>query len=109
MGLRDQLLACTGFEWDRGNLDKIWDRHQVTFWEAEEVFLNQPLVLGLDPGHSAAESRCFCLGRTDAGRRLFIVFTLRRRLIRVISARDMTRKERRIYERHEEEDSEVQK
>ena len=93
----DLLDACTGFDWDAANLEKNWERHRVAFWEAEEVFFNEPLLLGPDPGHSARELRYFALGHTDAGRLLFLAFTIRRHLVRVISARDMTRKETRAY------------
>jgi len=103
MDIQDRLAQCTGFDWDEGNLDKNWEKHRVAFWEAEEVFFNQPLVVAFDPGHSGLEDRYYCLGRADAGRLLFVVFTLRGSLIRVISARDMNRKERRIYTRYEKE------
>lgn len=103
MDIQDRLRQCTGFDWDEGNLDKNWERHRVAFWEAEEAFFNQPTVVAFDPGHSESEDRYYCLGKTDAGRLLYVVFTLRGQLIRVISARDMNKKERRIYRRHEKE------
>ncbi|MBA3071645.1 MAG: BrnT family toxin, partial [Nitrospirae bacterium] len=56
------------------------------------------LIAVQDAQHSQKEPRYFALGCTDAGRHLFIVFTIRENLIRVISARDMNRKERRLYE-----------
>ncbi len=64
------------------------------------MFFNQPLVVADDDVHSVAEERCYALGRTNRGRLLFIVFTLRRRKIRVISVRDMTKKEREVYRLH---------
>lgn len=91
------FLACTGFQWDDGNVDKDWVLHRVEFWEAEEIFFNQPLILRQDPEHSLSEPRYFALGRTDAGRHLFVSFTIRLTLIRVISARDMTRRELQAY------------
>ena len=94
----DPLAGCTGFDWDDGNLEKNWDRHRVPFWEAEEVFFNEPLVVSSDRKHSAAEPRYLALGQADSGRRLFISFTVRKSLIRVISARDMTRRELKAYE-----------
>ena len=103
MDIWDRLGRCTGFDWDEGNLDKNWETHRVAFWEAEEVFLNQPFLVASDPVHSGFEERYYCLGKTDAGRLLFGVFTLRGQLMRIISARDMNKKERRIYRRHEEE------
>jgi hypothetical protein len=94
----DRLAACTGFDWDNSNALKIWEKHDVSPTECEQVFFNLPLVAGEDEKHSQDEARFFVLGRTDAGRRLFVVGTLRGTLIRVISARDMSRKERKIWE-----------
>ena len=105
---RDPLEDCTGFEWDEGNLDKNWERHGVAFWECEEVFLNRPLVVRPDSEHSKTEPRYYALGHTEADRLLFVAFTIRRKLIRPISARDMTAKERRAYAFYSKEDSEVQ-
>ena len=94
----DDLLAlCTGFDWDGGNLEKNWERHRVAFWEAEEIFFNRPLIVETDTAHSSVEQRFRALGQTDAERLLFISFTIRRTLIRIISARDMTRSEVRTY------------
>jgi uncharacterized protein len=73
--------------------------------ECEQVFLNQPLVVEEDPKHSHREQRHFALGKTDQGRELFVVFTIRGDAIRVISARDMNRKEKRIY--NEERNTEI--
>jgi hypothetical protein len=95
----DPLDGCVGFDWDDGNVEKNWERHRVWFWEAEEVFFNEPLVVAVDREHSVSESHHVALGQTDAGRLLFISFTVRRSLIRIISARDMTRKEVRRYEK----------
>lgn len=94
------LTAAEGFQWDAGNARKSADKHGVSQGEAEQAFFNDPLLLLADDGHSEAEPRFHALGRTDGGRRLFIVFTLRdaRRLIRVISARDMNRRERTRYD-----------
>ena len=88
-----------GFDWDEGNARKN-EKHGVSQSEAEEVFFNQPLLLLEDPRHGGQESRYHALGKTHEGRRLHISFTLRETgtLIRVISARDMHRKERSIYE-----------
>ncbi|MGD0129710.1 MAG: BrnT family toxin [Terriglobia bacterium] len=89
---------CVGFEWDEGNTEKNWEKHAVADFECEEVFFNQPIVVRHDPKHSRREARNYALGRTDQDRLLFVAFTVRRSLIRVISARGVTRKERRIYE-----------
>ncbi len=94
-GLPD-LSQLEGFDWDRGNTQKNWDRHQVTFFECEEVFFGGPVVVP-NPKHSAAEVRYYALGQTASRRRLTIAFTMRGNKIRVISARDMSRRERRFY------------
>ncbi|HNX36495.1 MAG TPA: BrnT family toxin [Kiritimatiellia bacterium] len=65
--------------------------------EAEQVFFNSPLLAQADEEHSVQERRFFVLGQTDEGRELFVAFTMRVKRIRVISARDMSRQERRIY------------
>jgi hypothetical protein len=98
-GFPDDLADCTGFQWDAGNVDKNWKRHQVTRGECEQVFFQRPLRIARDPAHSRAEARYAALGQTAAGRRLTLIFTIRDTLIRVISARDMSRRERRLYER----------
>lgn len=100
-----QLSACIGFEWDEGNSEKNWLKHKVARSECEQIFFNRPLVVADDEKHSQDEVRYYALGQTDRGRRLFLVFTIRGSLIRVISARDMNQAEKRIYD--EKEDSEV--
>ena len=94
------LSGITGFDWDAGNARKSTDKHGVSMAEAEQVFFNMPLLVLADAEHSRQELRLHALGRTDGGRRLHITLTLRGHghLIRVISARDMHRKERLIYE-----------
>ena len=94
----DVVVGWTGFEWDQGNLLKNWEKHGVSPGECEQVFFNAPLIAGHDKQHSEQETRFFALGHTDAGRRLFVVFTIRHGRIRVISARSMNRKERKVYE-----------
>ena len=86
---------CEGFEWDGGNSNKNWHLHSFTDGECEDVFFNLPLIIVSDKKHSKSETRFFALGRTDANRWLFIVFAVRNKLIRVISARDMTKREKR--------------
>lgn len=98
MAFYSLLLKCEGFDWDKGNILKNWERHEVEALECEQVFFNQPLFIAEDEGHSVAESRFYGLGQTDQGRLLFVVFTIRNNLIRVISARDMNRKERKVYQ-----------
>jgi len=98
MDLLDRLARCTGFQWDEGNLLKNWERHEVSAAECEQIFFNRPLIASPDERHSSAEPRLYALGHTDAGRYLFVVLTIRGRLIRIISARDMNRRERKAYE-----------
>jgi uncharacterized protein len=93
----DSLRECVGFDWDDGNLFKNWKKHQVSAFECEQVFFNRPLIAAPDEKHSSEESRFFALGQTDATRLLFIVFTIRDKRIRVISARDMNSRERKQY------------
>jgi len=100
--LEELLAACEGFDWDDGNIGKNWPAHRVTDWECEEVFFNQPLALSTDTRHSQRESRHYALGQTDRGRLLSVSFTIRQRLIRPISVRDMNARERRIYENTKE-------
>lgn len=93
------LAKITGFDWDDGNARKN-DKHGVSTAEAEQIFFNDPLLLIAGAKHSQGEPRLHALGKTDEGRTLHITFTLRNagESIRVISARDMHRKERTIYE-----------
>jgi uncharacterized DUF497 family protein len=91
------LSSLDGFEWDEGNQSKNWLKHQVSTSECEEVFFNLPLLLAGDGRHSQAEERFYIWGQTNSERRLFISFTIRDNKIRVISARDMSRKERQAY------------
>ena len=99
-------VQVTGFNWDAGNVRKSADKHNVKQSEAEAVFFNEPLLVLEDVKHSQTEVRYHALGETDDARLLHITFTLRQggTLIRVISARDMHRKERAIYE-HAEKDT----
>ncbi len=76
--MKNIIANCKGFQWD-------------------EVFLNLPFIIAPDTTHSQKEHRYYALGRTDINRWLFIAFTIRDELIRVISARDMNRKETRKY------------
>jgi uncharacterized protein len=94
------LTRIAGFDWDDGNSRKSADKHEVIQSEAEQIFFNQPLILVEDIGHSQKEERYQALGKTGDERLLHVSFTLRAQgtLIRVISARDMHRKERKIYE-----------
>jgi uncharacterized protein len=93
--------VITGFEWDEGNARKNADKHDVSQAETEQVFFNEPLLIVPDLMHSTGEIRVHALGKTDEGRKLHATFTLRQQgtKIRVISARNMSRKEREYYEK----------
>lgn len=94
------LGRVEGFDWDEANAHKSVEKHQVSQGEAEQIFFNEPLVISDDVGHSVRELRLHALGRTDAGRSLHVTFTLLNdgKLIRVVSARPMHRRERVRYE-----------
>jgi uncharacterized DUF497 family protein len=93
----DQII---GFDWDDGNRRKSSDKHDVSQAEAENVFFNDPLIVVEDAKHSEREQRFNALGKTAQNRLLHVTFTVRQNgtVIRVISARDMHRKERKAYE-----------
>jgi len=93
--------CIVGFQWDTGNAHKSNEKHAVSQGEAEEIFFNQPLLIAGDEKHSLEERRYLALGITSLGRLLSVVFTLRKQatLIRVVSARPMSRKERAFYEK----------
>jgi uncharacterized DUF497 family protein len=93
----EKLLSCTGFQWDKSNIEKNWRKHKVSPVECEQVFFNKALFAE-DLKHSQREKRYYALGLTDDKRLLFVAFTIRKNLIRVISARNMSKKERKIYE-----------
>lgn len=90
----DALEGCSGFEWEESNTIKNWERDRVSPEEAEDVFFNDPLVVRSDIRHSGREKRYYALGQTSRGRYLFVAFTIHRSLVRVISVRDMNRRER---------------
>lgn len=96
-----------GFVWDDANRDKNQHRHKVTWWECEEVFFNQPLYMHPDVRHSEREERFYVLGKTNRSRFLFMVFTRHRSRVRIISARDMHKKERKVYLEKAQKDSQV--
>ena len=98
--------AVTAFEWDDGNSMKN-EKHSVSDVEAQQVFVNEPLVVLDDPAHSVTERRWHALGRTNEDRPLHVTFTLRAggTRVRIISARPMHRKERTIYGKASQADS----
>ena len=91
----------SGFQWDRGNIDKNLIKHNVENWECEQVFFNRPLLVLDDTRHSVSEKRWAAFGKTDADRFLVVMFTKRGNLIRIISARDMNKRERKFYNEEE--------
>ena len=96
--METEFEKFAGFEWDQGNSSKNLLKHQVEDWECEQVFFNEPLLVLDDTKHSLVEKRWVAFGRTDGGRLLVVIFTKRGKLLRVISARDMNRKELTFYE-----------
>lgn len=87
------------FEWDKGNLDKSSQKHSITAKETEEVFVSEELFVITDVKHSQKEKRFIALGKTLLGKNLFVVFTMRKNKIRIISARRMHKKEVEKYEK----------
>lgn len=95
-----RLPSPLEFEWDEGNSDRNWQKHRVRMSEAEEVFFDPSKKLAKDIIHSTdQEERYILLGKTRLERLLFVVFTIRHRQVRVISARDVHKKERFLYEK----------
>ncbi len=92
--LGERLAAVEGFDWEEHNSRKIWTKHAVSPLECEEVFFGAPRVLA-DPVHSGSERRFVAFGATATGRRLAVDFTLRGSRLRVVTARDQSRRERR--------------
>ena len=90
--------ALMGFDWDDGNVYKNENKHGLNYKHIEEVFFNEPLLIVEDFSHSYGECRCVAFGRDNQNSKIMIVFTVRAKLIRVISARAMTKKEKKFYE-----------
>jgi len=102
MGLLPEYFPdLTGFQWDAGNSEKNWLAHEVSQTEVEQTFYNRPVLVTPDSEHSLVEPRYYVLGRSNAGRTLAIVFTIRATFVRPIMARDMSRRERRFYAEQE--------
>ncbi len=96
------LSKIIGFEWDKGNIDKSYQKHGITPNEAEEVFLDEDILLLEDTKHSKPEERFEAIGKIVKGGVLFLAFTIRKDKIRIISARKANKKERRQYEQKPE-------
>ena len=88
------------FIWDKGNLDKNWHKHEVKTKECEEIFFDENKKIAKDKLHSNGEKRFIILGKTKKHRLLYLVFTMRGKKIRVISARDTNKKERKLYKKN---------
>lgn len=87
------------FDWDKGNIGKNEGKHKVLDREAEEAFFDKRKVLYKDRLHSGKEERFILIAKTKKGRLLFIVFAVRGKLVRIISARDINKKEVKLYEK----------
>lgn len=97
----EEFLKMMEFEWDTWNQEKNWITHGISVSECEEVFFNNPFLIFPDHKHSNTEERYYVLGKTNQGRFIFLVFTKRAQKIRVISARDMNKKEKNYYYEYE--------
>lgn len=95
---RSKIPSPLSFDWDEHNKDKNWIRHKVSVKESEQVFANHPTLVFKDKKHSQREARYTILGQTNKHRTLAITYTMRNKNIRIISARDMNRKEKEVYE-----------
>lgn len=95
----DLFKNILGFDWDPSNINKNLVKHNVSWQEAEASFRNQPIIILEDLKHSDVEVRYTLYGHTDNGQLLTIIFTLRRNYFRIISARDQSKSERRIYDK----------
>lgn len=91
------LSKIEGFEWDRGNLEHI-EKHNVSYRDCEDAFLNKPFIINEDETHSQTEERFRAYGQTNKRRLIFIIFTIRNNKIRVISSRNQNKKERKEFE-----------
>lgn len=94
------FVNLEGFEWNKGNLDHI-EKHKIGYEDCEEIFNNKPFLVREDKKHSQLEDRFEVLGKTNAGKKIFLIYTTRKEKIRVISARGQSKKERRFYEQVE--------
>jgi len=92
------IHEAQGFNWDDGNSGKNWIKHGVTDTECEEVFGNRPFAIVEDKKHSEEEERFCAFGKSDENRLLSIAFTIRNGMIRIITARPMSKNERKVYE-----------
>jgi uncharacterized DUF497 family protein len=96
--METEFEKFAGFQWDEGNSNKNLLKHHLEDWKCEQVFFNEPPLVLDDPKDSLVEKRWAAFGRTDRGHLLVVIFTRRGKLLRVISAREMNRKEMAFYE-----------
>lgn len=89
------------FDWDKGNKEKNREKHGVDLKECEQAFFDSKIKFFEDSGHSIDENRFIAYAQTEKERKLMLVFTIRKQKIRIISARDQNKKERRVYETKE--------
>lgn len=101
MDISKKLIKCIGFQWDKANAEKNWLKHSVTPSECEQIFFKMPLIIENDEKHSQKEDRYYALGKTDKHRLIFVVFTIRNNHIGIISAQDVNKKERQVYNNYE--------
>lgn len=87
------------FEWDAEKAKENIRKHKISFEEAKTVFNDPFLMTFPDPEHSASEQRCLNIGTCSKGRVLVIIHTERDADIRIISCREATPRERRVYEK----------
>ncbi|MBI3385158.1 BrnT family toxin [Candidatus Gottesmanbacteria bacterium] len=99
MSLNIHKIKPLEFDWDEANKNKSWKKHRVDFRESEQVFFNKPLKFFSDDKHSQKEERFTAFGMTNKGRKLTLILTIRESRLRIISARDMSKKERKVYEK----------
>jgi uncharacterized protein len=86
------------FEWDEGKAESNLIKHGISFDDAQTVF-NDPLYVDFyDPDHSEDEDRYLIIGESNRGRLLIVSYTERGNVIRLISARETTKIERKMYE-----------
>ena len=94
------LKKIVGFEWDEWNIGKSYKKHGIRPKETEEIFLDKDVQIETDIKHQEQEERYVAIGKTFEDKILFVVFTLRSNVIRIISGRRANKKERRLYEKN---------
>ena len=108
MKIKEIIHVVIEFNWDKGNINKNWEKHSASISECEDIFYNdETLIIEPNSEHSIEEQRYSALGRTNTGRLLAIVFTIRENKIRVISARAMNKKERRDFHEKIKKDTQI--